>query len=92
MVVGSSPTGSTNTQKDIMKLAFNTTKFIEENETMHQISNTEYIDAIVEWCAENKVEVEYAASFIRKDPVFKSKILIEAENLNYVKKNAKLPF
>jgi hypothetical protein len=37
------------------------------------------------------VEIEYVASFIKKDPVFKSKIEAEAENLNILKKTARLP-
>jgi hypothetical protein len=37
------------------------------------------------------VEVEYAAALIKKDPVFKSKIEVEAENLNILKKGARLP-
>jgi Phage late-transcription coactivator len=51
----------------------------------------DYIDAVVLWCERNKVEVEYAASLIKKDPVFKSKIQVEAENLNILKRSARLP-
>jgi hypothetical protein len=51
----------------------------------------EYIDAVVHWCDLNNVEVEFAATLIKKDPMMKSMIQIEAENLNILKKTAKLP-
>lgn len=51
----------------------------------------EYIDAVVYWCEKNNVEVEYAAALIKKDSVILSQIQTEAENLNILKKTAKLP-
>jgi hypothetical protein len=54
-------------------------------------NNIEYIDAIILWCQKNNFEVEYAANMIKKDPVLKSKVQNEAENLNVLKKGARLP-
>jgi hypothetical protein len=51
----------------------------------------EYVDAVVHWCEVNKLEVEYAASIIKKDPVIKAKIQVEAENRNILKRGARLP-
>jgi hypothetical protein len=51
----------------------------------------EYIDAVVHWCEKNNIEVEYVASYIKKDNAFKMKIQEEAENLNILKKGARLP-
>jgi len=51
----------------------------------------DYIDAVIHWCNINNVEVEYAADLIKKDPMMKSMIQVEAENLNILKKTAKLP-
>ncbi len=51
----------------------------------------EYIDAVVHWCEINNVEVELAALLIERDPMMKSMIQTEAENLNILKKTAKLP-
>lgn len=51
----------------------------------------EYIDAVVYWCERNNVEIEYAAALIKKDSVIMSHIQTEAENLNILKKTAKLP-
>ena len=65
--------------------------FIKEVEDLRRSKNMEYIDAVVHWCEKNKVEIEYAASYIKKDQVFKYKIQEEAENLNYMKRSARLP-
>ena len=72
-------------------LNLSNTVFIQEIETLCQDKNIEYIDAVVYWCEKNNVEVEYAAALIKRDPVFKSKIEVEAENLNILKKGARLP-
>lgn len=73
-------------------MIFDSTKFIKEIERMREKNRVEYIDAIVTWCEKNKVEVEYIASIVKKDPVLKSKLQVEAENMNIIKKTAKLPF
>jgi len=65
--------------------------FTADIDNMCYEKNMEYIDAVVLWCERNNIEVEYAASIIKKDPVFKSKIQVEAENLNILKKSARLP-
>jgi hypothetical protein len=65
--------------------------FIEEIEYICRTKNIEYIDAIVDWCDKNKQEVEFAAAIIKKDPVFKSKLQAEAENINVLKRGARLP-
>ena len=65
--------------------------FIEEIEKLCTTKNIEYIDAVVIWCEKNNLEVETAANWIRKDPVMKSKIQTEAENLNVLKRGARLP-
>ena len=70
----------------------NTAQFLSEIESLRCNGHIEYIDAIVHWCAKNNVEIEYAASLVKKDQVLKSKLQVEAEELNFVKKSAKLPF
>ena len=64
---------------------------MEEIEELCKKKNLEYIDAIVLWCEKNKLEVETAAYWIRKDPVMKAKLQLEAENLNILKRGARLP-
>jgi uncharacterized protein YeaC (DUF1315 family) len=70
---------------------FKTNKFVEEIEFMCREKSIEYIDAVVLWCERNNLEVETAAYWIKKDLVMKSKIQVEAENLNIIKKGARLP-
>jgi len=66
--------------------------FVEEIEKICSTKNVEYIDAVVMWCEKNNLEVEVVAGWIKKDPVMKSKIQAEAENLNVLKRGARLPF
>jgi hypothetical protein len=67
-------------------------QFATDIESMRRNGNLEYVDAIVTWCEKNGVEVEYAASIVKKDPVLRYKLQIEAEDMNIVKKSVKLPF
>jgi hypothetical protein len=70
---------------------FDHQKFTQEIINRCSANKIDYIDAVVDWCDRNKVEIEYVASFIKKDPVFKSRLQEEAENLNILKKGARLP-
>ena len=65
--------------------------FVEEVEILCRDKNIEYIDAIVFWCEKNNLEVETAAYWTKKDPAMKSKVQAEAENLNILKRGARLP-
>lgn len=65
--------------------------FSQDVRKLCQEKSMEYIDAVVHWCEKNNVEVEYAAALIKKDSVILSQIQTEAENLNILKKTAKLP-
>jgi UDP-glucose 6-dehydrogenase len=49
-----------------------------------------YIDAIVDICEENKIEIEDISKFL--SPVIKEKIEVEAMNLNYLPKESTLNF
>jgi hypothetical protein len=65
--------------------------FVEEIEILCREKNIEYIDAVVMWCEKNNLEVEAAAYWIKRDPTIKMKIQAEAENLNVLKRGARLP-
>ena len=65
--------------------------FIDEIEKLCSTKNIEYIDAIVMWCEKNNLEVEVVANWVKKDPTLKSKVQAEAENLNVLKRGARLP-
>jgi hypothetical protein len=70
---------------------FKGSSFVEEVEKLCRTKNIEYIDAVVFWCEKNNLEIETAAYWIKKDPVMRSKIQFEAENLNVLKRGARLP-
>ena len=70
---------------------FKGSNFVDEVEKLCRTKNIEYIDAVIFWCQKNNLEVETAAYWIKKDPVMRSKIQFEAENLNILKKGARLP-
>ena len=73
------------------KLYSNNSIFLKEVETIASSCNIDYLDAIVLWCEKNSVEVETVAGWIKKEPVMKSKLQAEAENLNFLKRGARLP-
>ena len=68
-----------------------TMTFVEDIEKLHIDNSIDYIDAIVMWCEKNNLEVEVVANWVKKDPVLKSKVQAEAENLNVLKRGARLP-
>lgn len=78
-------------KENIMK--FNTTSntFPQEIENIKNEKHFDYIEAVVFWCDQRGMDVEYAANIIKKDNALKSKIQAEAENMNILKKSARLP-
>lgn len=70
---------------------FDSARFINDVEYMRSEKDIEYIDAVISWCEKNKIEIEFVASYIKRDPVMKSKLQEEAENLNILKRGARLP-
>ena len=67
------------------------TEFPAEIEKLVRENEIEYMDAVILWCEKNNLEVEFAAELIRRNMALKAKIQIEAENLNFMKKSARLP-
>ena len=66
--------------------------FIMEIENLVVDKNIEYIEAIVYYCEKHNIEVETVATIIKQNQVIKSKVQLEAENLNMVKRgSARLP-
>jgi len=65
--------------------------FDEKIETLVEQHNVEYIDAVLDYCAKNNLEIEAMADVIQKSPLLKSKIQEEAEKLHYLKPTARLP-
>lgn len=50
-----------------------------------------YIDAIVEFSERNEIEIEVVGEIIRRSPILKAKIHVEAEELNMLEPVARLP-
>ena len=67
------------------------TEFPSEIELIVKERRIEYMQAVILWCELNGLEVEFAGELIRRNAVLKSKIQMEAENLNFMKKTARLP-
>jgi len=65
--------------------------FVKEIEKIVITKNIEFFDAVLYYCEVNNIEVETAASLVKQNSVLKAKIQIEAENLNLMKKSARLP-
>ena len=67
-------------------------KFAEEIESLVLRTKMNYIDAIVEYCTENEIELETVGKLVSKP--LKEKIKYDAVELNYLKKTSKgkLPF
>ena len=66
-------------------------KFAEDIETLVLETKMNYIDAIVEYCSKNEIEVESVSKLLNKP--LKEKIKAIATDLNYLKKTSrgKLP-
>jgi len=65
--------------------------FVKEIDRLVTTKNITYFDAAILYCEMNNIEVETAASLIKQSTVLKAKIQFEAENLNLMKKSARLP-
>lgn len=67
------------------------TEFIKNIDILVKENNLNYIDAVIHYCEQNNIEVETVASIIKNSSYMKSNIQIEAENLNFLPKRARLP-
>lgn len=50
-----------------------------------------YIDAALYYCEQNNLEPDMIGDMIRASPIFKQKVQIEAEKLNFLPKAVRLP-
>lgn len=66
-------------------------EFPAEIERIVKEKQIEYMEAVILWCEYNGLEIEFAGELIRRNAVLRSKIQYEAENLNFMKKSARLP-
>lgn len=64
---------------------------LRELELIVSEKNISYIDAALYYCEKNNLEPDMIGDMIRSSPIFKSKVQIEAEKLNFLPKAARLP-
>tara|TARA_R100001509_G_C4861995_1_gene213704 strand:- start:891 stop:1130 length:240 start_codon:yes stop_codon:yes gene_type:complete len=74
-----------------IKSITNLSDFNKDIEEIVRVSNLNYIEAVVMWCEERNVDVEQAASFVKRSQVIKAKIEVNASDLNFLQKQSKLP-
>ena len=67
------------------------TSFFEEIERLCRHDKIDYIDAIVEYCERNELDVEAIGRAIVKNPLIFSKITEEAEEYHYIPRTNRLP-
>jgi hypothetical protein len=65
--------------------------FVKEIEKIVTQKNIDFFDAVLLYCEINNIEVETAAALVKQNSVLKAKIQYEAENLNMIRKSARLP-
>ena len=74
-----------------IKSITNLSDFNKDIEEIVRVSNLNYIEAVIMWCEERNVDVEQAASFVKRSQVIKAKIEVDASDLNFLQKQSKLP-
>jgi mevalonate kinase len=66
-------------------------EFAREIEQLVKNHSLEYMDAVLHYCEKNEIEIESIAALVRANQTLKSKIQIEAEDLNFLPRSARLP-
>ena len=65
--------------------------FVKEIEKIVSQKHIDFFEAVIYYCEINNIEVETAAALVKQNSVLKAKIQYEAENLNMIRKSARLP-
>ena len=65
--------------------------FLTEIEDIVWDKDVNYIDAVIIWCEKHNLEIDVIGNLIKRNPVLKGKIMIDAEDLNYMEKHSRLP-
>lgn len=63
----------------------------KEIETLVATLDIDYIDACLLYCEQHDIEIEQLALLLQRNQNIKSKIQIDAEKLNFIKKTQRLP-
>ena len=65
-------------------------KFLSDIENLVKTKSLDYMDAIVYYCEKTGMEIETAASIVKNTQKLKAKVQLEAEELNFLQKTARL--
>lgn len=65
--------------------------FISSIEEMVKKGGADYLDAVLEYCNRTGLEVEVAASLVKRSGLLMEKVEEEAEKMHIIPKTAKLP-
>jgi Phage late-transcription coactivator len=65
--------------------------FVKEIDKLVINKGLTFFDAVMFYCESNNIEVETAASLVKQSTVLKARLQVEAENLNLIKRSARLP-
>lgn len=65
--------------------------FAEEIEKLVKELRISHFDAVIHYCQKNGADIESVASLIKGSQVLKAKIMLNAQDLNMMKKQARLP-
>lgn len=74
-----------------LNITTNITSFVEEITKLTTTHNLDIMDAVVHFCEKTGMEIETAASIIKKHEGLKSLLQEQAETLNFMPKRARLP-
>ena len=66
-------------------------KILDDAEIFASSKHTDLLDAMIHICEINNVDLDTIAIAIRNNPVIFAKLTHEAEELNFIKKSARLP-
>ena len=62
-----------------------------EIETLVSQKGLTYIDAMLHYCDKNQIEPDVLGEMVRSSHLFKQKVQLEAEDLNFLPKTNRLP-
>jgi hypothetical protein len=79
------------TKSDIQLPVLSSNAFFESVEEIASNLNIDYMEAVIHFCERNNIEIETAAAMIKQNSRAKARLQVNAENLNFLPKTAKLP-
>ncbi len=69
----------------------NQMRICKEIDHLVKTKDLDYMDAALLYAHENNLEIEYVGELLSKNTMIRARIEEEAENLNFLKRKARLP-